>query len=502
MSRQAYLAIDLGAESGRVMAGRLVDGRLQLREVHRFLHEPARFPAGLHWDLTGIWSNLLRGLRQGLAWCRQEQLEQVSIGVDAWGVDCALLGRSGALLGLPFAYRDPRNVPAEEELFRRVSRERVYAATGIQFMSLNTLPQLVAWQGAEPEAFAAADKLLFMPDLFNYLLTGEAVVESSIASTSQMVDPRTGDWAWDLLAEVGLPTQMLGPIVPAGSPVGELLPQVRSEIGATPADGASRLQVTATAGHDTAAAVAAIPAASAAEPWCYISSGTWSLMGAELSEPCLTDAARKAPFTNECGVDGRIRFLKNIAGLWLVQECRRHLNKQGQELDYQQLTDAARSAPPLQTLLDTQHAPFAAPGEMPEKIAQYARETGQAVPSDVGAVIRACLESLALTYRLTLDKLEQVLGQSFEIVHVVGGGGKNDLLNQMTADCLGRPVIVGPYEATATGNILVQALATGEVRDLAGIRRVVVDSFQPQRYEPTDTAAWDTAYGRFQELIA
>jgi rhamnulokinase len=495
MPARAYLAIDLGAESGRAIVGVLDGDRLTLHESHRFFHLPRRLPSGLHWDLTGLWGEVLEGTRRAAAWARDQGLSLTSLGVDTWGVDYALLGRSGELLGLPHAYRDERNGPAFEKAIAAIGREALYEVTGIQFMVFNTLFQLVAARDADRELIARADKLLFMPDLLHYFFTSRAAVESSIASTSQMTDPRTGRWATGLLEQLDLPTDMLGPIVRAGTSLGPLLDDVAEEIGVD-----CDVQVITPAAHDTASAVAAVPA-DASTNWCYLSSGTWSLIGAELDQPCISDAAREVPFTNEGGVDGTIRFLKNINGLWLVQECRRHFQKQGTHVSYEELTSQAAAAEPFRTLIDTDHEPFASAGDMPEKIAGFARSTRQPQPDNVGQLIRCCLESLALTYRHTLGQLERVLDRSFDVLHLVGGGGRNRLLNQMTADALGRRVVVGPYEATATGNVLVQALGAGHVSDRAHIRRIVANTFEPEVYEPRETEAWDQAYERFVDLL-
>jgi len=495
MAKKAYLAIDLGAESGRTIVGVLDDGRLHLHELHRFLHLPRHLPSGLHWDLTGLWGHILEGVRKCVAWCKDEGLTLSSLGVDTWGVDCGYVGRNGELLALPRAYRDPRNGPAYEKLLGEVGEEYVYAQTGIQFMPLNTIAQVYAQLHDERCVLDNCESFMFIPDILHYFFTGQRTVEATIASTSQMIDPRTGKWATELLEKLGIPTHMFGDIIQPGATVGTLREEVAAEVGAS-----AGLPVIAPATHDTAAAVASVPA----EPgtsWCYLSSGTWSLMGAELDEPCVTDAARAVPFTNEGGIGGTIRFLKNISGLWLVQETRRHYEKQGITYDYAKLTDMAADAEPFRTLVDTDFPPFAAPGEMPEKIALFARKTGQPEPTEVGQVVRCCLESLALTYRLTLEKLESVLGKRFDVLHVVGGGGKNRLLNQMTADAIGRKVVVGPYEATAAGNLLVQAMGAGDIRDLPHIRKVVRDSFDPETYEPVDTALWDDAYARFQGLL-
>jgi len=496
MPKSGYIAIDLGAESGRTIVGILADGHLALEEVHRFRHLARELPSGLHWDLMGLWGNILDGVRCAVDWAIDHDVSLVSLGVDTWGVDYAVIGRSGDLLALPHCYRDERNSVAFQRAIEAVGAEAIYDATGIQLLALNTLYQVLAQHQAEPELLRLADKLLFMPDLLHYFFTGRATCESTIASTSQMTDARTGNWNRDLLAKFGLPTQMLGEIVPPGSSIGELLPHVAAATGAD-----ANLKVSAPASHDTASAVAAVPA-DLGSNWCYVSSGTWSLMGAELSEPCVTAAARAANFTNEGGVDGTIRFLKNLIGLWPVQECRRALEKTGKSLDYAELTAAAGESEPFRTLLDLNYPPLMSPGEMPEKIAQYARDTDQPEPITPGQLVRCCLESLTLLYRRTLQELEDVLQRRFDVMHVVGGGGRNTLLNQMTANAIGRPVIVGPEEATAAGNVLVQAIAAGQIADLDGLRQVVRDSFSPQTYQPQDIADWDAAAARFEQLCA
>ena len=495
MARNAYLAIDLGAESGRTIVGVLDSGKLSLHETHRFLHLPRKLPSGLHWDLTGLWGNILEGCRKAIAWSKENGVKIVSLGVDTWGVDCGYIGKSGELLTLPHCYRDPRNPPAYEKTVKSLGNEYIYGQTGLQFMSFNTLYQVVAQNDAEPGVLKQADKLLFIPDLLHYFFAGSTAVESSIASTSQMTDPRTGQWALPMLQKLGLPTQMLGKIVPPGTRLGKLRKEVADDIGAD-----ANLEVIAPATHDTASAVAAVPA-DPATSWAYLSSGTWSLMGAELDQPCLTDAARQVPFTNEGGVNNTIRFLKNISGLWLVQECRRQFEKEGYAYDYPQLEQMAGQAEPFRTLVDTDHAPFATPGEMPAKIAAFARSAGQPVPTTPGQFIRCCLESLALTYRRTLERLQTVLNRNFDVLHIVGGGGKNLLLNQMTADATAIKVIAGPAEATAAGNVLVQAMGAGDVKDLNHIRQIVRASFDPKSYVAKDKAAWDGAYARFLTVL-
>jgi rhamnulokinase len=491
-----YIAIDLGAESGRVIVGVLENDRLRLEEVHRFLHEPLWLPTGLHWNISGIWREIVAGLRSAADWGRANRVELASVGVDAWGVDWALVDQAGELVGLPHAYRDPRNPAAYEAVLAKVGRGRIYHTTGIQFMPLNTLYSLYAHKLADPGALAAADRLLFIPDLFHYWLSGERTVEATIASTSQMIDCHTGDWARGMLAELELPANILGPLTPPGTAIGKLRTSLAEETGLP-----SKLQVVAPAAHDTASAVAAVPADADAS-WCYLSSGTWSLLGAELHEPCVTAEAQAASFTNELGVSGKIRFLKNIAGLWLVQECRRDLARRGQEFDYATLAELASAAAPLRTLVDPGHTSFQSPGSMLQKIAGFAGATSQAAPQSPGEFVRCALESLALAYREKLILLESILNRRFDVIHIVGGGGKNTLLSQMTADATDRPVVVGPYEATAIGNLLVQGIATGIVRNLAELRETVRRSSDLMTYEPRKSADWAAVFDRFRSITA
>jgi rhamnulokinase len=495
MADKAYLAFDLGAESGRAMLGVLADGKLHLHELHRFANRMHHLPDGYHWNTLGLWGNLVEGLARAGQYCRDHSLELVSLGVDTWGVDFGLIGASGGLLGIPFAYRDERNNLAMKSAIQTIGAEKLYAMTGIQFLPLNTLFQLVAIRDSEPALLDQARRLLWTPDLLHYFFTGEASNESSIASTSQMIDPRTGGWALEAMKALNLPTGFLGQTVPAGSLVGTLRPQVACDANVD-----RSLRVIAPAGHDTASAVAAVPT-SGKDNWCYLSSGTWSLMGVELDQPVLTEAARAANFTNEGGVNRTIRFLTNIMGLWLVQELRRAFEKAGDTYDYQTLTRLAEDAKPLATLVDPAHGPFMQPGDMPAKIADFAKATGQNVPQGPGEMVRCCLESLALTYRRTLEGLERVLDRKLDVIHIVGGGAKNTLLNQMTADATGRPVTAGPFEATAAGNLLVQAMGAGDLADLPAIRQVIRDSFDPIHYQPADTARWDDACEQYQQIL-
>jgi len=501
MGDEAHLAIDLGAESGRAIVGSFArDGTLALNEVHRFPNRGVRLPSGLHWDLTGLWLNVMDGVSRGAAWAGARGAALRSIGVDTWGVDFALLGESGELLHLPRHYRDERNHAAFERTIARLGHDAIYHATGIQFMALNTLYQLVALRDAEPGLLERARHLLFMPDLVNCFLTGSMCVEATVASTSQMLDARDGSWARSLLDRVPLPHHFLHDVVRDGTDVGPLRGDVLDATGA-PAE----TRVIAPASHDTASAVAAVPADRSRRDWCFLSSGTWSCMGAELDSPCITDAAREENFTNEGGAAGAIRFLTNLVGLWLVQECRRDFERRGRAHDYAELAALAAAAPPFRTLINPAHPPFLSPGDMPAKIAALARATKQPEPRAEGEFIRACLEGLALGYRHTLERLERVLGRRFDVIHVVGGGSRNDLLNQMTADATGRDVFAGPEEATAMGNLLVQATASGRFASLDEARWAVRPGIGVREFTPGagpapaagGAGAWDEAYGRW-----
>jgi rhamnulokinase len=489
-----FLAFDLGAESGRALLGILANGRLQLEEIHRFTNPTGRMNHHLHWNLLAQWEELKTGLRQA---ARQNGTRRTihGIGVDTWGVDFGLLGAGGEILGNPVHYRDAWTEGTVETTCQRVGREKIFDRTGIQFMRFNTLFQLVAMRQRHPQLLESAQQLLFMPDLFNYLFTGRRQSELSIASTSQMIDPRTRSWARDLLQALDLPDRILPELIPSASVVGPLSDEVAAECEV------DVMPVLAPGCHDTASAVAAVPASPGREDWCYISSGTWSLMGVELSAPVINDKSLAYAYTNEIGVGGRIRFLKNIMGLWLVQECRRHWARDGMEYTYAELTDMARDARSSGSVINPDHAPFMTPGEMPGKIEAFCRQSRQAPPASPGEFVRLCLESLALTYRRTVEGLEDILGRSISTIHIVGGGTQNTLLNQMTADATGRSVIAGPVEATAIGNILAQAMAVGELKHLEEARALVAASFPVQRYEPQDTPAWAPAYARYLELV-
>lgn len=500
VTRTAHAAIDLGAESGRVLVG-VLDlqeagaGVLRTHEVHRFEHASVRTPEGQYWDAPGLWREIVRGLGAAVGWSRGQGVRLRSMGVDSWGVDFALVDSDGALVEAPHCYRDEKHDAAQARVLGSVSEASLYELTGIRCMSINTLHQLRARLDVLGESvMARATSLLFIADYFHFLLSGVRRSEASIASTSEMVDRRSGGWATRMLTRVGLPTGLLEEIVPAGTVLGSVRAEVARAIGLD--DGAEReLVVVAPASHDTASAVAAVPRERGSS-WAYLSSGTWSLMGVELPAPCVFEAARLGRFTNEVGVAGTTRFHKNIVGLWLVQECRREFARLGTPLTYQELTHAAAEAEPFRTLLDPDSAMFLQPGDMSEKIRRFARITSQPEPRTPGELVRCCLESLALGYRMTLKSLEMVTSRRIDVIHVVGGGGKNRLLNQMTADACEIPVMVGPLEATAVGNTLVQAMGLGLIPDLAALRGIVARSESTERYEPSNAEPWRRAEGR------
>lgn len=498
MKKQGYVAFDLGAESGRAMLATIDKDRIHIQETHRFLNIPQRLPSGLHWNLLDLWGNLVQGLRKSGQAAATENMQLVSLGVDTWGVDFGLVGKSGQLLGLPYAYRDERNAPAMKKALKKLGEKKVYDATGLQFMAFNSLFQLLAQHESEPSSVDQAKRLLFMPDLLHYFFSGVMANEATIASTSQMIDPRNGKWNKPLVESLGIPTHLLGKIVPAGTRIGTLLDAVAKEAQVNAMD------VIVPGSHDTASAVAAVPVDDelvASGNWAYLSSGTWSLMGAEIDKPIVTDEARKLSFTHERGVGNKIRFLKNIAGLWLVQECRRHWLNHGQEFDYATLTKLAAESQPFRTLVDPNHASFSSPGDMPVKIAAFAKATKQPVPQTTGQFVRCCLESLAMEYRRTLEALQTLLNREIDVLHIVGGGGRNALLNQLTADAIGRPVIVGPYEGTAIGNALTQAMGRGQVKDLFHLRRIVRNTEQPAIFRPQGDDAVEIHYKRFVDMV-
>ena len=491
MAHTTFAAVDLGAESGRVVAGHFDGSRLTLEEVHRFPNQPTQVLGTLHWDVLRLWHEI----QDGLAKLARSGAAVQSIGVDTWGVDFGLVDERGRLLGNPIHYRDKRHEGWMQKAIDAAGRDAIFGPTGLQFMPFNTLFQLLALRDQEPQVLASAQRLLFVPDLLHFWLSGQRTCEYTIASTSQMLDARERDWSKQLLQFFGLPPQVLGDIIQPGTSIGKLHSSVNRATGLSP-----DVQIVLPGSHDTASAVAAVPAEG--EDWAYLSSGTWSLMGLELREPLIDERVAALNFTNEGGVGGTIRFLKNIAGLWLVQGVRRSLLKRGREFSYAELTALAAQSPALQVLVEPDDPGFSAPDDMALAIQEYAARTNQTPPQDEGALVRCCLESLALKYRWTLERLEELRGRNLQVLHIVGGGAQNELLCQWTADCLGRTVIAGPVEATAIGNLLTQAMGAGDLQNLEEVRAIVRASFEAKRFEPNASAkaAWDEAFGRFERF--
>ena len=477
-----YLAIDLGAESGRAIAGTLRAGHLTVDELHRFPNTPVREGEALFWDTKQLWKEIEKGISIA---SKDRKLALDGVGVDTWGVDIALLAANGALIERPRHYRDPRNHAAMEKLFLVVPPEEVFAYTGIQHMQINSLVQLYAMKLSKDPALDRATRLLNIPDLFNYWLTGVARSETTIASTTEFFSPSEMAWATELLKRLDLPGEILCPLVPPGTRLGKMLE-------------APHAPVYATAGHDTAAAVAAVPA-QRHEHWCYISSGTWSLLGLELDRPIMNKQAQALNVTNEVGVERKIRLLKNIAGLWILQECRRAWSQAGSEYTYEELARMAADAEPFRAALDPDV--FLEPGEMPSKIAEHCRQTKQEPPANHAEYARSILESLAMRYRHVLEGMEKLSNRRVDVIHIVGGGSKNMVLNQFVADCTGRRVVAGPSEGTAIGNILVQAMGAGELSGLDEIRAVVRRSFPPVTVEPRPSVEWERGYEKYRKIV-
>ncbi len=488
MSHKAFMAFDLGAESGRAILGSLAAGRLEIEELHRFPNSPVELQGHLHWDLT----RLFREIKNALARCASSfSHTPESIGVDTWGVDFGLLASDGRLLDQPYSYRDARTEGAMQQFFQVIPRERVYQLTGIQFLPFNTLFQLFSMVQDNSPLLQGASDLLFMPDLFNYLLTGEKSTEFTFATTSQLYNPLKQDWDDELFGALNLPKAIMQPVVAPGTVIGRLSQQLSRETGLSPPS------VVATASHDTAAAVAAVP--TEGKDWAYISSGTWSLMGVESEAPIITDHSLHLNYTNEGGVAGTFRVLRNIMGLWLLRQCRRAWQHE-KLYTYQELTREAVSADPFLAIIDPDDAGFLNPPDMPEAIRQFCRQTNQPEPETTGAFTRCILESLALRYRMGLEELREIYSNPINRLHVIGGGAQNEALCQFTASAVGLPVFAGPVEATAIGNLLVQAMALGHVDSLAMLRDIVAQSFAVKRYDPQETGEWDSAYERFKEV--
>lgn len=491
MNKSCHLfAFDLGATSGRSCIATMNNDKVELRELTRFPNKIIRINDKYHWDIYALFEELKRGLKTAA----EEGITIDAIGIDTWGVDFVYLGKDGSLLSQPRAYRDPYTNGMPEEYFRAVSKREVYNATGIQIMNFNSLYQLFAAKKEKSSALEAAADILFMPDALSYLLTGRKVCEYTIASTSQLLNPRTKNFETRLFDAIPLSPSLMQPIVMPGDIIGYVNNSVQKECGI------GSVPVIAVAGHDTGSAVVAVPAGN--ENFAYLSSGTWSLMGIEVNEPIITEASFDLNFTNEGGVNGTTRFLKNITGMWLIEQCRKEWEAAGTPLPYTEVDKLSESAEGFRFMIDPDHVSFANPESMLKAIREYCANTGQSVPVSPADYIRCIFDSLALKYRKVLESLQSLAPFAIERLHVIGGGANNKLLNQSTANAIGMPVISGPSEATALGNIMMQAKGIGAVNSLADIRRVVRSSVSPETFLPKDAELWNAAYKHFREIIS
>lgn len=480
------LAFDLGASSGRAVLGRLVDGRIEIEELHRFPNDPVLIGNRLHWDVL----RLLHELKQSLLKAKHRNIKLASIAIDSWGVDFGLIGENGELLGNPYHYRDTHTNGVMEQLVDELSADEIFGRTGIQFMPFNTLYQLAALKRANSPMLREAKHILLFPALLRYFLTDEKINEFSHATTTQIYNPLTGDWDDKLLRAIGIDPSLLGEIVQPGVQVGQLSAAVCEELGI------ESVPVYAVAEHDTGSAVAAVPALS--RSFAYLSCGTWSLIGTEMDRPVINELSQELNFTNEGGVYSTFRLLKNIMGLWILQECRRAWERAGISYTFPELVRLANEAAPFTHFIDSDDDLFLHPGDMPAQIRSYLARTGQAEPENTGAIVRCILESLAFKYRYALEQTEQLSGQSFDGLHMVGGGIQNTLLCQWTANAIGKPVWAGPVEGSAIGNMAVQWIASGELADIWEARKAIRDSFPIEQYEPEDRELWEQAYDTFK----
>ncbi len=486
-----YLAVDLGAESGRVIRGTVTEDSISYEQMHRFSNGPAQQGGSLKWDFNALFSNILEGLKIGI---EKTDGPILGIAVDSWGVDFGLIGADGSLLADPYHYRDSRTDEMMDFAFSKMPRREVYQKTGLQFMQFNSIYQLLAYQQQEPQLLEKTKHVIMMADLVAYHLSDTPFVEYTLGSTSQLMDMAQKKWCQELFDTFGLNPDWMPPVVMPGTVAAKLSDSIAQKLGCDP------IPVIAVGSHDTASAIAAVPASG--ENWAYLSSGTWSLLGAEVPSAIINDKTYEYEFTNEGGVNDTIRLLKNIMGLWIVQECRRDWQSKGQDYSYDQITQMARDAKPFAGMINPNDLHFFAPGNMPERIFEYLEKTGQKGDFGQGELIRLTLESLAMYYRFTIEQVEDCLGRKVEVLHIVGGGSKNTLLNQFTADALGIEVVAGPVEATALGNISLQAMATGKIDSLQKARDIIAKSFDLNRYKPEGTDKWAARYEEFKKHIA
>jgi rhamnulokinase len=489
-SEKVFIAVDLGAGSGRVIAAKTDGTTLALEEMHRFDNPGTDLPGGSFWNIIGLYREILEGLRRAV---ERHGESIVSIGIDTWGCDFGLVDANGDLLGMPHQYRDPRFEGMADAMHAILPEAEVYAQTGIKTNFYNSSLHLLAEARKKSPALSNAARLLFVPDLLAYWLTGRQAVERTVASTSQLLDAHTGDWAWGVIDALGLPRQIFGEVVAPGTVLGPIREDVAAFIGR------AGIPVVATACHDTASAVAGIPMTGSGNLW--LSSGTWSIMGVESAVAITTPEALDRGFCNELGVANSVRFLKNIGGLWLIQECKRQWELDGETLSFAEMASLANEAAPFTAFIDPDDACFASPGEMPDKIRAYCEKTGQPVPQDKGQVLRVATESLALKYRVVYDGIRQLTGSDFTRLHAGGGGIQNELLSQATADALGIEVVAGPVEATSCGNVITQMIGTGHLPDFQSGRDLIRRSFDFRTFTPGDSQAWAAALVRFKAVL-
>ena len=493
MKKYNFLGYDFGASSGRAMLGVYDGEKIELSEIHRFSNDPVEINGRFVWDAP----RLLYEMKQALVKVSKAGIKLDAIGIDTWGVDVGFLDRNGNLIANPINYRDRMTDGMMEKAFAEVmSKEEIFSHTGLAFNQFNTLYQLYALKCMNDPILDVAEQMLFIPDLFAYMLTGKAGTEYTVASTSQMIDPKTRDWAYDMLDKFGIPRKILGKIEPAGMFRGNLLKQIADECNV------DQIPVYSVAGHDTASAVAAVPAQE--DDFAYISSGTWSLFGAEIDKPLTEKSVMDANYTNEGGICNTIRLLKNIMGLWIINECKRVWDRKGNTAGFAEIVKMAEAAPKFKAIIDVDDARFLTPGDMPGRIQEYCRETNQEVPEGIGEIARVIYESLAIKYRWALEALEtDMLKKEVKVLHIVGGGSNNLMLNQFTANAINRNVVAGPSEGTVIGNLMVLAMAAADVKDMKQLRKVVENSFPTTTFVPNaeEKAEWDAAYAKFLSLI-
>ena len=483
MPLRKFLAFDFGSESGRAILGKLDGKKISLEEIHRFQNQQISVSEHIQWDVSYLFDELKRGL---IAAAQKGHTDLSGLGVDTWGVDFGLVGRDNQILENPYAYRDRRTEGMMELAFQRMPREEMYAHTGIQFMQFNSIFQLLSVVESKNPLLEKIETLLFMPDLFNFLLTGQKNSEYTIASTSQFLDAKKRDWESVIFEKLGLPAHIMAPIIQPGTLIGQLLPEIARETGILSVD------VIVPACHDTASAVAAVPAQS--DNWAYLSSGTWSCLGIEVNEPIINEDSMMNNFTNEGGVGGKIRFLRNTMGLWLIQRCMKKWEQEGESLNYDEITSLALDSQEFRSIVNPDDHMFLNPADMPASIAEFCRKTGQPVPEKKGEYVRCILESLALKYRFLIDKISTMCPETVDVLHVVGGGSKNEILNQFSANATGLNVIAGPVEATAVGNIMIQAIAKMMLDGIEDGRKAVARSFPLRSYKPDDQNKWNAVY--------